>query len=92
MSMEDLVGTTFTRRGQTYHVFGVDDCVTKKGRRTVVLRIWSKCADCDDNFVVRRSRGIIKRGHLNRRCKKHHAPGKPVGLRKSAKRLIGASV
>lgn len=94
------IGHTFTRRGQRYVLRGFINHVTADDRWVVLADVSSWCADCGARFDFRITRSAItKWGFLNRRCPKHHSPGRPANppnktppKRSSCKRALPAGV
>lgn len=74
------VGTALVLRGQRYVMKGSERHQRDDGSFTSFLRWTAHCSECGEVFSVTTSLAI---GYLNRRCAKHHRPGRPVATPKT---------
>lgn len=70
------IGTVLMREGQRYELLRQKPHVRKDGQPTILLVWRSHCADCGGVFEI--MTGLISKGCINRRCPKHHSPGRAV--------------
>ena len=74
-----VIGTALMLAGQRYELRAVEPHRRRDGARTVILTWGSHCAQCGAPFSVTTGLSVV---NLNRRCARHHAPGKAVVERK----------
>lgn len=82
-----LSGTVLMHEGQRYVVTGSDLRRRKDGEIVPIICWQSHCAECSAQFECWSG---MRSGTLNRRCPKHHAPGKSVtseGRKRAANHL-----
>jgi hypothetical protein len=74
------IGTVFHRSGQRYEI--IDDepyYLARQDRCLLLWRVRSHCVDCDGEFDFLTTKTRARRTFsLNRRCERHHSPGKAV--------------
>ncbi|WP_128933985.1 hypothetical protein [Bradyrhizobium zhanjiangense] len=77
-------GRRFKSRGQSYEVLGTKDHWTRDDRYVEMIRYQSVCAEPGSKriFTAMTTKTWLRRGHLNKRCDRHHAPGVPVPVKK----------
>ncbi len=66
--------------GQKYECVGTEKYEKKRtGQRIRLLKFESRCADCGQKFVVKTTKGRLRKsGSLNRRCSECKSPGRRV--------------
>ena len=82
-----LPDTVLMHEGQRYVAVGSDLHARRDGQVVPIICWESHCADCGRPF---RCWSGLRSGTLNRRCPKHHAPGKAVaasGRKRFARRI-----
>ncbi|TKV78927.1 hypothetical protein FDV58_24820 [Bradyrhizobium elkanii] len=77
-------GRRFRSRGQNYRILGTKDHWTRDDRYVEMIRYESICAHpgCDRVFMAITTKTRLRRGQLNKRCDRHHAPGVPAPVKK----------
>jgi hypothetical protein len=78
-------GQRFKARGRRYLILGTKDHWTRDGRYVEMIRYRAVCANpgCKRCFDAMTTKTRMRRGQLNRRCERHHAPGSPVLVKMS---------
>ena len=79
-------GRKFKRRGQTNLFATWRPHITRDGRCVPLAVLTSRCADCGEDFVTEGTKGMIRRGDLDRRCKRCRRVGRPAKNRKQTSR------
>ena len=77
------IGATFTKKRQRYQCVGFQIHVNRFGRRSTLVVLESRCADCGSPFRFMATGTMAKRHAVNRRCELHKQPGRPVNRRTS---------
>ncbi len=68
-------GTILMKEGQRYEVKALEPHTRKDGSKTTLIVWQSHCAETGHPFEIRTG---LKCKYVNRRCKQHGKPGKPV--------------
>jgi hypothetical protein len=77
------IGATFTKKRQRYECVGFQDHVNCFGRKSTLVILESRCADCGAPFRFMATALMARRRDVNRRCGLHKQPGRPVNQRTS---------
>jgi hypothetical protein len=72
------LGATFTKKRQRYECVGFQDHVNCFGRKSTLVILESRCADCGAPFRFMATALMARRRDVNRRCALHKHPGRPV--------------
>lgn len=78
-------GRIFKSRGRQYQILGTKDHWCRDGRYVELIRYQSVCAEpgCKRAFEALATKTMLRRGKLNKRCERHHAPGVPAPAKKA---------
>jgi hypothetical protein len=77
------IGATFQKKRQRYECVGLHDHVNRFGRKTSLVILESRCAECGALFRFMTTGTMARRRDVNRRCERHKQPGRPVHRRAS---------
>jgi hypothetical protein len=77
------IGTTFQKKRQRYECVGFHDHVNRFGRKTSLVILESRCAQCGALFRFMATGTMARHRDVNRRCERHKQPGRPVHRRAS---------
>jgi hypothetical protein len=70
------IGATFTKKRQRYECVGFQDHVNCLGRKSTLVILESRCADCGAPFRFMATALMARRRDVNRRCELHKQPGR----------------
>jgi len=90
--MELNIGTEFRRKGQAYRVVGFEHYENRHGWQSELIKLSSRCADCQRPFSLLATRTAINHSELRRRCDLHKQPGVPVRKPATRKRHLARSL
>ena len=75
------IGATFKKKQQRYECVGFQDHVNRFGRKSTLVILESRCAECAALFRFMATAYMARRRDVNRRCERHKQPGRPVNRR-----------